>query len=1187
MARERDVSISIGLDDAGIEADAEAAARKVRDAVGGGGAKAVVLDADTSKAEAKVAAAAGRMRRAAAEAVKPPAGDSLIPSLDRLIGGIGAKSGREGQELKSRLEGFREAVRRARDEGEGLSEETSRGLAAAFEKWLDVMNRISPGALKRISDDVRKVLADYQDFSDAVREGAGVEVTVDTKGLDALDALKAKLEIIDEADALTESVAALSASLKTIDPGKAEELRGTLARIREEMGGGFGAESVGRIAGLVDDLKRSAAPLGSDDLRKLAPGLDALDANFSRLRQSVDVFGSTLREEFDASRFAASLLSGDVEGVTRGFVGLAAGAAVSAKAIRAAFATTVVGALVAAVAWLVNAVSSLVAKMMEARRVATELRCERLVVDLDHALAASERLRRSLEVQRSISDDIASSIDGQVEATARLEAATLKLAKARAMAAASTRQEREEAESRFDAVGRDAASRARRERDVNELKNAGAKTEAARRSEETRRGDVEKAREAEAALAGEVGRLKSKVEARGGYVDYDAETGKYAFYSKEQILSQIAFNDNGGFYEDGVTATKLKGRDTGVPQAAIDSLKKNLDLRRDPNNGAWYAASYHWHDDADYEEQISGGKDGRDGLFAKLRDAAAKRIKAEDDARLAASEVARLAAEEAAKRKALLAQIEEEAAERLAVVSEVRGAREEMRAADTLSARANRRTREDALAYDSDRARLLDARIAEEEAFSDANLHGGVDARGERVKGIEAYEADIEAYGRAVEARRLSERMEAGDETLTAEERGVAEDYNREVARNRDHFAELSAAMHEAARQLPRLHQAYRAHEDAIAELDAQMARLAKEHRDRAVEMELAESERAWGVGERRRSAAYARKADFAQDAEDRSRAEEGKALMARYDAEAAADAAKHAMMAAVLSKGEADLTEAERMFKAAHERHMGVTDDVVNDLAVRRERGETTEEENRRLDEIMEGRVNTAVQNQILARNRGVAEQMALDSGEAARSRAQERLVANEAREHRYALEDEEYERGRKLRRANSASFRFAVAEERNAAAGARFADADALAKALESGSAKGLGEAQRRVYEESTRRRDGEGEDGYIARMKLFEAKVYRARDEARERVVATRDEMDGLKVERENREASFLFDARREGNRLTQLGLGGGDAVRWQQAQASDIHELLGVSRQSLRVMRNFAGRPFHGVGRAAWR
>ena len=103
----------------------------------------------------------------------------------------------------------------------------------------------------------------------------------------------------------------------------------------------------------------------------------------------------------------------------------------------------------------------------------------------------------------------------------------------------------------------------------------------------------------------------------------------------------------------------------------------------------------------------------------------------------------------------------------------------------------------------------------------------------------------------------------------------------------------------------------------------------------------------------------------------------------------------------------------------------------------------------------------------------------------------------------------------------------------------------------------------------------------------MKLFEAKVYRARDEARERVVATRDEMDGLKVERENREASFLFDARREGNRLTQLGLGGGDAVRWQQAQASDIHELLGVSRQSLRVMRNFAGRPFHGVGRAAWR
>lgn len=1176
MAKSRDVSISIGLDDSGIERDAEAAAKKVRRAVEGGAkpSAAPAPAAASPKPERRPSAPEGMSTRrpSAGAAARPSAQDALVPSLDRLIGGIGPKSGKEGQELKSRLEGFRDAIRKARDEGEGLSDETSRGLAAAFEKWLGVMDKISPGALKRISDDVKKVLRDYQDFSDAVRDSSGVEIRIDGDAVGRLDALRAKLEIIDDVDALVGSVSSLSASLKTIDPSRAEELGKAVGRIRDAMREGIGTESVGRIAALVDELKEAAEPLGTADLRKLAPGLDAVDASFSRLRGSVDAFGETLRGQFDAAGFASSLLSGDVEGLTRGFIGLAAGARLSAAAIKAAFATTVVGAAVAAVSWLVGLVASLVREMAEARRVAAGIRCERLLNDLDAALAANERVRRSLEVQKQISDGIGESLNAQVDATARLEAATLKLGRARAMAAASTRQDREDAEARFAQEASDAEAEAARRRGLNDLAAAKSRVEAAKQTAATREADVEKARGAERGLATEVERLAEKVKRRGGYADYDAETGKYEFYSRRQILSQIAYNNDGMYRWNGFD---FKGHDMGVPQAAIDSLKENIRLFND--HGTWGSVSLHWHDDEDYEEGLGGER----GAFAKLAEAVDKRIAAENDARLAAEDVRRLVEEEAAKRKSLLAQIDEAAAARQGVAAEIREAGQEAAATGRVSARANRRTLEDALAYDSDRARILSGRIEEEGAFRDAYLEGGVDARGERVKGIRQYEADVGEYERAVEARRLAERAEAGDETLTDEERAAAKDYVRRVSENAGYFAALSAAARQASEQLPKLYRSYQDQQDAIAGLNAQMQRLAREYRDGATEARYAEGERAWGLAERRRSAAYGRKADFAKDAEDRARAEEGARLVKRYDAEAAADARKRELLAAVMSKAEGELDEEERAFKAAYERGASVSEAVVNDLAVRQDRGETTEEEDRLLAEAMEGRVNTSLQSQILARNRGVAEQMLYDSGEAAAARRQERLAANEERKHRYALEDEEYERGRQQRRANSASYRYSVADERNARASARFADADAIAKAVEAGSAEGLSEAQRLVYERETARRDGESDDGYIARMKLFETRLYRARDEARERVVASRDEMDSLRVEAETRRADFSFGAKREANRLTQLGLGGGEAVQWQRRQANDLHEMLGVSKQSLKVMRSFAGNA------AAWR
>ena len=80
----------------------------------------------------------------------------------------------------------------------------------------------------------------------------------------------------------------------------------------------------------------------------------------------------------------------------------------------------------------------------------------------------------------------------------------------------------------------------------------------------------------------------------------------------------------------------------------------------------------------------------------------------------------------------------------------------------------------------------------------------------------------------------------------------------------------------------------------------------------------------------------------------------------------------------------------------------------------------------------------------------------------------------------------------------------------------------------------------------------------------------------------MTSSREALDNLKVEKENKEASFKENLGKESNRLTQMGLGGGATVDWQRGQARDIHELLGVSKEHLKALRDMRGGNSQRIG-----
>ena len=199
-----------------------------------------------------------------------------------------------------------------------------------------------------------------------------------------------------------------------------------------------------------------------------------------------------------------------------------------------------------------------------------------------------------------------------------------------------------------------------------------------------------------------------------------------------------------------------------------------------------------------------------------------------------------------------------------------------------------------------------------------------------------------------------------------------------------------------------------------------------------------------------------------------------------------------------------------------------------------------------------------------------------------------------DEARRHNLKVEDEEFERERRIKRSGVYG-QAALEKKRLDESQAAYNEADALLEYTRNGSKVALTDAQKAAYEAVYAKRKGESDLDYEIRKendaatiragqmlaasrgegvnltKLQEAQLVRQRDEMRGRITASRGKIDDLKLQAQERRVEFNEGIMKQGNRLTAMGLGG-DAVGWSKETATNTRELVQLTREQIKVFQN---------------
>ena len=376
-------------------------------------------------------------------------GTRIEASVEGLIGAIeqlDKKAGEYGTVQARQIQGTLAEMRNALKDGADLDSDTLEGLSQWFEKLIEQGNKLPPAGLAKMGKELQKVGSSYADFQKAIDDKNAVEWKIDLQGLDKFDELNRKIEIIQSAKGLDDGIKELQAALGDLDPKNAEKAEKIISDLKKLMTKELNADNLKEMNAELAKFGKLQSGMSSREIAKIGPTLKNVQGSFADLRGKVTPLREEMKGLFDGASFSAAVLSGNIEGVAQGLVGLAAGAGRTKGAFTAMVNSFKVGLLVSGVSAAIGLITSLIGRIKELNMEARRLPIDTASQNVDSTNMA---LDLKLSLIRRINEETKRGIDITLEQTKAIreaERAQENLAKRRSLAVARTEGERAQIE---------------------------------------------------------------------------------------------------------------------------------------------------------------------------------------------------------------------------------------------------------------------------------------------------------------------------------------------------------------------------------------------------------------------------------------------------------------------------------------------------------------------------------------------------------------------------------------------------------------------------------------------------------------------------------------------------------------------------------------------------------------------
>ena len=370
--------------------------------------------------------------------------DSLLAAAKQLSERAAAEGTAEANLVKQSVDD----MIRALSSGKDISQQTMDLLGNGFQKVLDKSGKLSPGAMVRLGKDIQKVLHGTQEFAELVEETTGIDFKVSVSGSEKLDTLNKKIEIVQSAKDLDDGIKGLEAAMNDLDPKNAREAADIISNLKTLMTKELNDKNLKAINAEIERFGKLQSRMSSREIAKFGPQIQSVQQSFKELGAKVNPIREELKGLFDAGSMSAAVLSGNVEGVAQGLVGLAAGAFKTAGAMMALMNSFAIGIIITGIMQIIKVIGAMYGEWVKVKK-----EMERL--PLENAKQTIEEINRNLEYQldvlERINDTKKRGIDidlEQAKAIREAEKAQADLNKTRALAGARTEGDRFQIEQR-------------------------------------------------------------------------------------------------------------------------------------------------------------------------------------------------------------------------------------------------------------------------------------------------------------------------------------------------------------------------------------------------------------------------------------------------------------------------------------------------------------------------------------------------------------------------------------------------------------------------------------------------------------------------------------------------------------------------------------------------------------------
>lgn len=1164
---------------------------------------------------AKASAQGGSAEEAGAEVVVPGAGTdaakpgaakvdkaglekakadilSAVKALDDAAASYGGES---ADKVRKTLSAIRDTVAKTGNDNLKASFlEIAKGLQAI----VDEGNKLPPEGLDAMGNKIVSLVGSTREFAAAMRRASDVKIDVDLSGIDGLELIEDKLQVIREARGLDAGIKELDAALLALDPKKAEDFVKELDRIRELLSKKMDASNLKEIDDIIASIEKRASGLKVEEFERIGSSIAKLRTSFSGLRDAAQGIGAELRDEFNAANFVTSVFSGNVAGITKGVIGIASGAKVAGAALRTMLASTVVGAIVAAVAAIGAGIAKWVKHLRNAKFEAQNARFEQAQNSIAEANALMERRIRIIDIEKQMVDATTARYKEQLTVVKELMDAQDSLNRERELANAKTEREREEIiakyaarkESREQSAGLAAAAADY----VNYMKTLEKDKAAMAERDAAHAKSLEKT----ARLREQYEQGRAIAQKYGLGIQENPETGTLVIHSMEDMLRQWAYNTKNYI---GLTTKPV---DLKIPQEIVEEWKKTVHLMYIGNQegaGKWVATPKAFTFGLPDLDRIIEKLVSQFNVLAQEENRLIEKAKALENER---ADIAWREREGAANKrsqvdKAVAAQTEEGMARANANTKQ----REEFENQQRIMRRDFARSREDAYAYDNERAGLTERRMQEHRGYADAYMNGGTDEYGRKIDvGISGIKAEEEKFrkmvGDTVEMRKAAALRDAKGSSLMSER-------EMELARQWDavknDYKTLEKRVQENAAKLPGLMRRFEAQQTAMNQLVLAMDALAMSYREEARQTRLEDANRRRSRAEAERRIAYGQQGRGSRLVEDeRMEAVSGRRVR-RLEADIDQDQRNRDRFADLRQRensGENLTRDEEAFLDAFEDKDKQAKVQRADELEYRDlVQEDLNAEEKKELEalkaETKEYRI--VAQRVVEARRRQLEfeEQRREAAREAAEQAKREIEKDNEERTHSMGREDRLAVWDRQYGKQGSYG-KLGMAIELEKSGTERFNAADRLLRYEdrgmrdEDGNRLPADEIIAAIESLGVKMTDKEKAGIGANRMdENIRARIERARNEGREDQRRGRQERWSAEDAARESEVKFRLGQVRQGNRLTQMGLGGDVTGGWQRETANNTKEMCKLGGKIITTLKGMQDtRRMFGTNGSTW-